>query len=78
MGSKYEEYDEIIFLDLIQTELSEEKSKYSDEYTFPVMKSKEGAIRFYLPDNFLSNSKYDFKKKYFETNFESFEKIVLK
>ena len=78
MGSKYEEYDEIIFLDLIQTELSQEKSEYSSEYTFPVMKSKEGAIRFYLPDNFLSNSKYDFKKKYFETNFESFEKIVLK
>ncbi|MDH5380880.1 MAG: hypothetical protein OEW75_08510 [Cyclobacteriaceae bacterium] len=78
MGSKYKKYDEIEFLDLIQTELSTEKSKYSTEYTFPVMKSKEGAIRFYLPDSFSTYSKYDFDKKYFETDFESFTKIILK
>jgi hypothetical protein len=78
MGSKYEKYDETKFLDLIQTELSQEKSKYSSEYTFPIMKSKEGAIRFYLPDSFSSYSKYDFEKKYFETDFESFTKIILK
>jgi hypothetical protein len=78
MGSKYEKYDETVFLDLIQTELSKEKSKYSSEYTFPVMKSKEGAIRFYLPDSFSTYSKYDFEKKYFETDFESFSKIILK
>jgi hypothetical protein len=78
MGSKYEKYDEIKFLDLIQTELSAEKSKYSSEYTFPIMKSKEGAIRFYLPDSFSTYSKYDFDKKYFETDFESFTKIILK
>ena len=78
MGSKYEKYDETIFLDLIQTELLQEKSKYSSEYTFPIMKSKEGAIRFYLPDSFSSYSKYDFEKKYFETDFESFTKIILK
>jgi hypothetical protein len=78
MGSKYEKYDETIFLDLIQTELTDEKSKYSVEYTFPIMKSKEGAIRFYLPDSFSTYSKYDFEKEYFETDYESFEKIVLK
>ena len=78
MGSKYEKYDEIKFLDLIQTELSAEKSKYSSEYTFPIMKSKEGAIRFYLPDSFSTYSKYDFDKKYFETDFESFIEIVQK
>jgi hypothetical protein len=78
MGSKYEKYDEIKFLDLIQTELSKEKNKYSSEYTFPIMKSKEGAIRFYLPDGFSKYSKYDFDKKYFETDFESFTKIILK
>lgn len=78
MGSKYEKYDETKFLDLIQTELSQEKRKYSSEYTFPIMKSKEGAIRFYLPDSFSSYSKYDFEKKYFETDFESFTKIILK
>lgn len=78
MGSKYEKYDEIQFLDLVQTELSTEKSKYSTEYTFPIMKSKEGAIRFYLPDSFSTYSKYDFEKKYFETDFENFNKMILK
>jgi len=78
LGSKYEKYDETKFLDLIQTELSKEKSKYSSEYTFPIMKSKEGAIRFYLPDIFSSYSKYTFEEKYFETDLESFTKIILK
>lgn len=78
IGSKYDKYDETKFLDLIQTELAQEKSKYSSEYTFPIMKSKEGAIRFYLPESFLTYSKYDFEKKYFETDFESFTKIILK
>ncbi len=78
MGTKYEKYDETKFLDLIQTELSKEKSKYSPEYTFPVLKSKEEAIRFYLPDSFSIYSKYDFDKKYFETDLESFAKIILK
>ena len=40
MGSKYENYNEIVFLDLIQTELSKEKSDYSFSYTFPFLKSK--------------------------------------
>ena len=74
MGSKYEKYDETKFLDLIQTELSTEKSEYSTDYTFPAMKSKEGAIRFYLPDYFSSYSKYDFEKEYFETDIESMKK----
>lgn len=78
MGSKYEKYDETKFLDLIQTELSKEKSKYSSEYTFPIMKSKEGAIRFYLPESFSTYSKYDFEKKYFETYFENFTKIIIR
>ena len=78
IGSKYEKYDETVFLDLIQTELSKEKSKYSPEYNFPIMKSKEGAIRFYLPESFTSYSKYDFEKKYFEIDFDSFTKIIIK
>lgn len=78
IGSKYDKYDETKFLDLIQTELAQEKSKYSTEYTFPIMKSKEGAIRFYLPESFSTYSKYDFEKKYFETDFESFTSIILK
>jgi len=74
MGSKYENYNEIVFLDLIQTELSKEKSDYSFSYTFPFLKSKEGAIRFYLPDY----STHDFEKEYFEADFDSFKKIVIK
>lgn len=80
MGSKYEDYDETKFLDLIQTELLQEKSEYSSEYTFTIKKSKEGAIRFYLPDSFSPYSEYDFdfEKKYFETDFKNFTKIILK
>ena len=77
IGSKYEGYDETKFLDLIQTELSKENSKYSPEYTFPIMKSKEGNIRFYLPESFSTYVKYDFENKYFETDFQSFSKIIL-
>ena len=78
MGSKYEKYDETIFLDLIQTELSKVKSAYSPEYTFPVRKSKEGAVRFYIPESFSTYSNYDFEKKYFESDFETFVNIILK
>ena len=78
IGSKYEKYDETKFLDLIQTELSQVKSEYSTEYTFPVMKSKEGAIRFYLPDSFSTYSKYDFEKKYFETVLNDFSNLLIK
>ena len=78
LGSKYEKYDEVKFLDLIQTALQTEKSKYSSEYTFPILKSTEGVILFYLPEIFSSYSKYNFDKKYFETSFENFSKIILK
>lgn len=89
--TRYEKYDETTFLDLIQTVLSKEKSKDSREYTFPVMKSKEGAIRFYLPEYFSTWSKYDFEpeyfstwskydfeKEYFETEFDSFSSIIIR
>ncbi|MFV7236010.1 hypothetical protein [Flavobacterium sp. ZB4R12] len=78
MDLEYEKYDEIKFLDLIQTELSKEKSEYSGEYKFPITKSKEGAIRFYMPDSFSSYSKYDFEKEYFETDYANFSKILIK
>ena len=78
MGSSYEEYEETKFLDLIQTELENEKNKYSTEYTFPIMKSKEGAIRFRLPYNLIYKPYMDFAKEYFETDFNNFTKIILK
>lgn len=77
MGSKYEKFDETIFLDLIQNELLNVKKEYLSDYTFPVLKTKEGLIRFYLPDFFTTYSKIDFNKKYFETDFENFNKIIL-
>ena len=78
MGDKYEKYDETLFLDLIQTELSKTPSSYSSDYIFPIMKSKEGGIRFYLPHYNFSFSKYDFSKEYFETDYDNFSKIIIK
>lgn len=83
MGSYYEEYDEIVFLDEIQTNLSSEKSKYSFTYTFPIKKTETGDIRFYVPNYFstLSSSSYnavDFEKEYFETTFDNFSKFIIK
>ncbi len=81
LGSKYEKYDETKFLDLIQNKLSEEKNDNSTEYLFKIMKSKEGAIRFFLPgDSFFLYKihDFDFEKKYFETDFESFTKLIIK
>jgi len=78
MGSKYETYDETVFLDLIQTKLATVNSEYSLEYTFPITKSKEGAIRFYIPECFFSYLKYDFEVKYFETDYENFKNILIK
>lgn len=77
LGSKYEEYSEEKFLALIQTKLMEEAGAYSLEYTFPVMKSREGAIRFYVPDYFASYSRFDFEKQYFETDLGSFKSILI-
>ena len=72
-----EKYNETKFLGLIQTALETEKNEDDFEYIFPVLKSTEGAIRFYLPNNSSSESKYDFDKKYFETNFKNFSKIII-
>jgi hypothetical protein len=77
MGSKYESYNENNFLDLIQTELATKKNQYSREYIFPVMKSKEGLIRFYLPEDFSNYSSYNFDIRYFESDVENFNKILI-
>lgn len=80
MGSGYENYDEVKFLDLIQTNLL--KPSREGLYTFPVMESKECVIRFFLPDFFYGQgksygNKYDFEKQYFEVDFENFTSILL-
>ena len=83
MGSYYENYDEIVFLDKIQTNLSSEKSKYSSAYTFPIKKTETGDIRFYVPNSFSTSSyspynEVDFEKEYFETTFDNFSKFIIK
>lgn len=83
MGSYYEKYDEIVFLDKIQTNLSFEKSKYSSTYTFPIKKTESGDIRFYIPNSFSTSqyssyNKVDFEKEYFETTFDNFSKFIIK
>lgn len=75
------EYDEIKFLDLIQTELLEIKNKYVDNYIFPITKSNNGSIRFFTPMYFLNSKydlKYDFSKSYFETDLANFSNIIIK
>lgn len=78
IGSKYSKYDETEFLDLIQSELSVDESKYPIEYTFPIMKTKEGLIRFFVPDYYIDSSQYDFDKMYFETDLNNFNKLIIK
>jgi hypothetical protein len=78
VNERYEKYNDIMFLDLIQTALVSEQSAYSSEYIFPIMKSTEGTIRFYLPDDFSPYKKYDFEEQYFETDYTNFSKLIIK
>ena len=69
------------FLDLIQTEMGKEKSKYSPDYTFPILRTTSEVsevIRFYVPDYFSSRLGYDFNKEYFETTPSEFDKIIIR
>jgi len=81
IGSKYDKYNETTFLDLIQTKLNTEVSKYSSTYTFPILKSTSDnteVIRFYVPESFSSYSMYNFDKEYFEVSPQEFDKIIIK
>ena len=80
---QFGDYDEPLLLDLIQTEMNKEKSKYSPEYTFPILKTtSDGSevIRFYVPNYWSStrSSSYDFDKEYFETTIPEFNKIIIR
>lgn len=78
-GSSFESFDETKFLDLIQTELGNSKSKYDKEFIFPILITESDTkkvIRFYVPD--ISRRKYDFDKRYFETSPAEFDKIIIK
>jgi len=78
-GSFYENYDEQVFLDLIQNELKSE-NWYVQNYKFPILKTdSDGSevIRFYVPQSF-GNDEINFDKKYFETSTTNFDKLILK
>lgn len=75
---KFNSIDETLFLDLIQSELLKEEKNFTSSFIFPVMKSNEGMIRFYLPDLFNEYRNYNFDKAYFEVDPKSFSKIILK
>ena len=80
IGSKYENYDETTFLDLIQTKLNK-LSTYGSTFTFPILKTISDdteVIRFYVPESFSSYLIYDFEKKYFEVSPQEFNKIIIK
>lgn len=75
---RFDKYDETKLLDLIQTELTKEKSKYASEYIFPIIESTEGNIRFYVPSKFMGDKEeYNFDDRYFETDKDNFSKLIL-
>jgi len=77
IGSKYQKYDDIEFLDLIQTALLSD-NKYSDSLVWPILKTKEGYIRFQLPKRVpYYGEPYNFKDSYFETDYNNFKRILL-
>jgi hypothetical protein len=78
MGFFLSRYKEKEFLDLIQSELCEKKTEYHTEYVFPVIKSKEGMIRFHLPRVNSSYSSIDFSTSYFEVSPEEFSVLIIK
>jgi hypothetical protein len=80
MGSFYEKYDEVVFLDKLQNVFSSEIPKYSSTFIFPIRKTENGNIRFHLP-RLKTNSRYDkidFNVEYFETPFDNFIKFIIK
>jgi hypothetical protein len=85
---EFESYNESIFLDLIQTEILKPSMNSSyDNYSMLVVKSNNDKIRFLTPEmdmffeekkysNFTTKPIYDFKKMYFETDINNFNKIL--
>lgn len=83
---EFEDYTETKFLDLIQTELSKEKTqaqiKYEYKWGMMIEKTKDGKIRFLTPtilslfeNKKYSTAMYDFTKMYFETDDSNFNKL---
>ena len=48
-----------------------------DGNIFPILKTNEGKIRFYLPDFEASYNKMDFEKEYYETTMANFSKLLI-
>ena len=82
IGSYNDDYNETIFLDLIQTKLTTEGSQFVSPITFPILKTTSEnteVIRFYLPDFFNKTyTTYNFEKEYFEVSPQEFDKIIIR
>jgi hypothetical protein len=86
---EYEDFNETILLDKIQSSLSDKSSILYDDYIFPIYESTDGNVRFVLPKSskFFKGQKigsvyieplYDIKNKtYFETSKIEFNKLIL-
>lgn len=68
------------FIGLLENKLSSNYESYRFCY-FPVMKSIEGKIRFYIPDCFLGRNVLhpdpNFNQSYFETSIDNFNKLFI-
>lgn len=65
-------YKESKFLELIEYELS--ATTFCEPYSFNLIKSHDGHIRFFLPDK--TNEIESFEFKYFETSKDNFDKLL--
>jgi|694.fasta_scaffold05966_13 hypothetical protein len=77
LGSYYEEYEETLFLDLIQNELNYPKYVHNTTYIFPIRKMENEDVRFYVPYEKNEYSNKYFEDEYFETSFSNFSKFII-
>jgi len=66
-------YKESKFLDLIEYELL--ATSFCEPYSFNLLKSRDGNIRFFTPTK--ASEIESFQYKYFETRLENFEKLLI-
>lgn len=73
-----EKQDEQVFLNKIRSSLSSKVvTTLRNNYLFNVMRTKEGAIRFLLPETEIYTRFRPFKNRYFEAPVKEFYKIIL-
>lgn len=76
ISHQYNHFKESDLLDLIHSKLLSGPDQFSSTFTFPILKSTEGNIRFFTPSYFPSYFMYDFDTNYFETDLVNFSTLV--